>query len=417
MKRARPFACIVTILLSLNLLLTACSVAPYQHEPLQGFDLAKCAVTQQHGAFRVRTTVPGEEESRGIFGVSLYDRGIQPIWLEVTNLGQHRGRLVLASIDPDYFSPLEVAYMYRKKFSKQGWQDMERYLFANALPRQIPPGKTVSGFIFTQAGSGTKAFNVDIFSTARDAPYEQFTFFVEVPGFKPDHASVEFESLYNADEIKQLDTETLWQALETFPCCTSNRDGTAQGRPLQLFLVAEGGDLLRALLRSGWEETSYVRDENYLKKADYLYGRPPDTIFRKRRDKTTERASLALWLAPMTVNEEPVWVGLFKHTIGRRYEIGEILLGVSLDPDTSDGRNYVLQDLWYSQSMQHWGWSDTGTYVPQSDPVNDFNGNPWFAKDRLRLVIWVSGDPVSMSEASNIGPVKVKAIDFKEDSP
>jgi hypothetical protein len=413
MQRATTFAYIVP--LSLCLFLAACSVTSYRYEPLDTFEITQRALSGEQGDFQVRAAVPGRDETRRLFGASLYDRGIQPVWLEVTNRGSNRGRLVLASIDLDYFSPLEVAYMFKNQFSKQGWKDMERYLYENALPRRVLAGETVSGFVFTQTGVGTKAFNVDIFFTGDPGGYEQFTFFVEVPGFEPDHAKIDFRTLYSETEVKDLDIDSYLDSLDQFPCCSTNRDGTGQGRPLQLFFVAEGYDLLRALLRAGWEETSYERDERYLKTSDYVYGRPPDAIFRKRRDKTTERAGLGLWLSPMAVNGKPVWVAQYKHIIGRRFEIGERLLGANLDPDTTDGRNYVLQDMWYSQSLLNWAWSGSGVLVSQSDPNIDFNGNPWFTKDKLRLTIWISGNPVAMSEAKLIG--SSKAIDLMEKSP
>jgi hypothetical protein len=82
--------------------------------------------------------------------------------------------------------------MHKKHFSEQGWLDMEQYLYANGLPRQIAPRQTVSGFVFTHARKGTKAFNLDIFYTSAEPEWETFTFFVEVPGFVPDHAAVDF---------------------------------------------------------------------------------------------------------------------------------------------------------------------------------------------------------------------------------
>jgi hypothetical protein len=385
------------------LMLTACSTAPYLPESLDTLDVKARAVTQEQGSFVVKASVPGEQEAREIFGIPIYDRGIQPVWLEVTNNSDDRARLVLASIDRDYFSPLEVAYMHKKHFSKQGWMDMEKYLHANALPRQIAPRQTVSGYVFTHASAGTKAFNVDIFYTGGQPEYEQFTFFIPVPGFVPDHAEVDFGSLYRPEELSSVDSDGLRALLAGIPCCTSNRDGNAEGRPAQLLFVANARDLLRALLRTGWNETSYLRDEEYLEKAEHLFGRPPDAIFRKARDKTTERAELGLWLAPATVDGKPLWVGQFKHAIGRRYAIGERFLGVTLDPDTIDGRNYVMQDLWYGQSLQHWAWSDTGRQVPKSAPELDFHGYPWFSEDSYRLVIWISGAPVALNEATVIG--------------
>jgi len=384
------------------LVITACSSAPYRYEDVSNLDVIARAETQEKGLFRVRASVPGEQEAERIFGIPIYDRGIQPVWLEVTNTGNNRARLALSSIDPEYFSPLEVAYMHKKKFSTEGWMDMERYLYTNALPRQIAPQQTVSGFVFTHASKGTKAFNLDIFYTGSSRDWETFTFFIEVPGFVPDHAAVDFRSLYADSEIRQVDNSGLRELLADIPCCTTNRDGSQSGRPVQVFFVATGQDMLRALLRAGWSESSYARDEDYLEDADYLFGRPPDAIFRKGRDKSTERVELAMWLAPVQVDGKPLWVSQFKHAIGRRYQIGEMFFGVQLDPDTSDGRNYLIQDVWYAQSVLYWAWSLTGVAAPKDAPRYDFHGNAWFSNDVVRPVIWISGEPIALAEATYI---------------
>ena len=393
---------------SIALAVSACSTSPYRFEPLANTAVTQRAVAQEQGAFRIRASVPGEEEAEKLLGIPIYDRGIQPIWLEVTNNSDYRARLVLSSIDREYFAPFEVAYMHKKHVSRQGLEDMEKYLFANALPRQIAAHQTVSGFVFTNAGTGTKAFNVDLVSTGPEPGYEQFTFFLEVPGFVPDHASVDFKTLYAMEDIQEVDKDGLRILLQDLPCCTRNQDGSQQGRPIQLFFVAKGRDMLQALLRSGWSETSYSRDADYLENADYLFGRPPDTIIRKARDKAADRAELNLWLAPVLVEGTPLWVGHFKHAIGRRYALGELFLGVTLDPDTVDGRNYMLQDLWYGQSVEHWAWSHSGLEVPSDAPVLDFHGNPWFSRDAYRSVIWISGKPVAMSKATAVLWVRVQ---------
>jgi len=387
----------------LSLMLTACSVAPYRYESLDNFNIEQRAVTQEQGVIRVSAAVPGKDEAEGIFGVPIYDRGIQPVWLEITNHGDERARVALTSVDPEYFAPLEVAYMHRKRFSKQGWLDMEQHLYSNALPRQIGPGQTVSGFVFTHAVEGTKTFNLDVYNSKAGSGFEQFTFFVEVPGFVPDYKDIVFEDLYDPDDIRDVDNDGLRALLAEIPCCTVNQDGNQQGRPVQLFFVAGGRDLLGALLRAGWSETSYARDAEYLTGADYLFDRPPDAVFRKGRDNSADRAELGIWLAPVRVDGKPLWVAQYKHAIGRRYAIGEFFFGVTLDPDTIEGRNFVLQDLWYAQSLQHWGWSKTGHQVSPDDLQLDFHGNPWFAKEDYRVVIWVSGEPVALSAASEIG--------------
>lgn len=385
------------LVLVLLLLLTACAGVPYKYEPLQTFGIESRAVTQQKGPFTIRASVPSDTEAEKLFGIQLSKRNIQAVWMEITNDSDTRARFAPYSVDPAYFPPHEVAYMYRKQFSKQGWKDMENRFFSDSLPRYIGGGETVSGFVFTNATTGTKAFNVDIFSFVKTIVYEHFTFFVDVPGFKPDHAEVDFKNIYNVNEYKDLDVITFREYVAALPCCTANSDSSGQGQPIMLLFVSSGQGLLRGLLRAGWKESSYQRDDSFLNATDYYFGRPPDAIFRKQRDKTTERNEMGLWLTPVSVGGEAVWAAQVKHAIGRRYEIGEMFFGIRQDPDVDDGRNYVLQDMWYSQALKQYAWTISGTKMSKTEPAIDFNDNAWFS-DGLRLVLWVSGEPVSLQE-------------------
>ncbi len=384
------------------LFLAACSSTPYKHESFENFQVEQRALTQEQGAIRVRAAVPSKEESEKIFGIPMYKRGIQPVWLEITNNGSYRARFVLSSVDDNYFSPFEVAYMHKKLFSKQGWMDMEDYLYDTAMPRQIAAGETASGFVYTHASDGTKLFNVDVFDeSSREAGYEEFTFYIEVPGFTPDHASVDFERLYDTGRVRDLDKDGLRLALHEFACCTTDRAGSGQGQPVNIVLVADGLEVLQSLLRADWSETSYEKDDDYLNNANYLFGRPPDAVFRKKRGKKTDRNELSLWMAPVRNNGKAVWMAQLKHAIGRRYQINEIFFGSAQDPDVDDGRNFLLQNLWYSGSLDAVAFTTTGKVVPSEAPVTDFNGNPFFS-DGGRVVMWLSGNPVALQEVRRI---------------
>jgi len=224
----------------LMMLITACEATPYKHESLSNFPVEQRALTKEQGPFRVRASVPSREEAEKIFGIPIYKRGIQPVWLEITNNSAGRARFVLSSVDDNYFSPFEVAYMHKKLFSKQGWMDMEEYFYSTAMPRQIAAGDTVSGFVYTHATNGTKNFNVDLFhESSREDGYEEFTFFVQVPGFAPDYANVNFEELYEASAIRDIGLDGLQDALLESPCCTTNLEGNGQGQPVNIVLVAE----------------------------------------------------------------------------------------------------------------------------------------------------------------------------------
>ena len=378
--------------------LTACSLTPHKYDDSPQAVVEQRAKAQQLGTISARASVPSDEEARKLFGVPLHKRGIQAVWLSITNNSDKRARLAPYSLDPDYFPPHEVAYMFRKNFSKEGWQALEAYLDNLSMPRDIGPVETETCYVITNSTVGTKAFNVDVFYTAERGENEHFSFFIDVPGFTPDHAKVDFKNLYSGG-VRDLDEESFRALLNDWSCCTSDSTGSNTGRPVNVMFVAHGRDLLQSLLRAEWSETSYKKDNNYLKYSHYLFERPPDAVFRKgRSDKKGESIELLLWLSPVAVDGVPVWAVSVRHAIGRLFEIGENFFGIRFDPDTDNSRNFVLQDVWYGRSLRSYAWSQSGKRVPETAPVSGLNGNVWFA-DGFRVVLWLSGEPVSLMDA------------------
>ena len=387
---------------ALALLLGACSLAPYRYQPLASFDFAERAEALSAGGFDVRAYVPGAAEAEALLGIDVYGRDIQPVWVEIRNRNETRGRVVITSIDPRYFPPAEVAWFFKPRFSKQGWRDLEAGLIDIALPRHIGPAEWVSGFVVTNLSPGTKAFNLDVFQGTLPLDYEQFTFFLRVPGFVPDYLEVRFDELYAADEIEAVTTDDLPAMLERFPCCTTDRSGDQRGQPVNVFIVAEPLVLLRSLLRAGWAETPADAAGAGIGATHTLLGRPADGTFRKPRDGTTDRSELAIWKTPVRVDGKPLWAAQSRHAIGRRFPFGERLFGVRFDPDTSEGRNYVLQSFWYAQVLERWAIAPTNVPVSEQFPEVDFLNNPWFSRDGSDVVIWLSDQPLPMNEAGFI---------------
>lgn len=374
-------------------------MAAYRAAPVERAEFISRASTASAGGFEVRAVVPGAAEAEPVLGVDVYERDIQPVWIEVRNTTDTRARIVLSSIDPKYFPPAEVAWFFKSSFSKEGWQDMERQLIERSLPRRVEPGETVSGFVFTNVSPGTKAFNLDIFHGTVPPSFEQFTFFLRVPGFVPDYTEVRFSELYPEQEQVHVSAEALPAALSEFACCTTDASGEAPGRPVNVFIVAEPLTLLRSLLRAGWVETP-SGEAFAATRLHHFFGRPADGTFRKPRDGATDRSELSIWKTPVLVDGKVLWAAQSRHAIGRRFPLGERLFGVRLDPDVSEGRNYVLQTFWYAQTLDAWGFSPTGSAVAEDQPALDFQDNPWFSLDEADVVLWLSGEPVPMNDAA-----------------
>ena len=123
---------------------------------------------QEKDGIKVSAAVPSAKESQELFGKPLYKQGIQPVWLEISNNREARVNFLPVGLDPQYFTPLEVANTELKNKDKADPASMIDEFFLNqgigALA--VEPGQTRSGFIFSKLDEGTKAFNVDIIGSA-----------------------------------------------------------------------------------------------------------------------------------------------------------------------------------------------------------------------------------------------------------
>ena len=382
------------------LLLSACATAPYAPAALDSIPFRDRAQTQTSGPVTVRAAVPDPEETQALFDLPLYDSGIQPVWLEVRNGTDSRMRYAPVGTDPDYFSPQEVAYVHRGGFSKEGKVAMNHYFYDMGMTRRIPPGESRSGFVFTHARPGTKAFNVDLFGASRDNDLS-FTFFIDVPGFAPDHSDAYFEKLYSADQIRDLDRAELRSELAALDNYTRDKAGQQQGKPINIIVIGEPLEVLQALIRANWIETPRT-EAKLASTVEYFYDRPADVVFTTNRDASEERNELRFWLSPMREEGVPVWFAQATHHIGQGKG------RTQLDPDLDDAATFFMQDIWYGQGLARFGWVKGPGGVAFENATQTFAGSEYFTSGHL-AVMWLSGPTVSMLDMDlldwDVGPV------------
>jgi hypothetical protein len=378
------------------LLLDGCAGRPYISADVSTGSFLARKITQEQEGLRVSAAVPDAGETAELFGLSLFEKGIQPVWIEVENNTANFLRLSIWSIDSDYYSPLEVAWMNRKGYSDEGKATMERSLYDAAIDRRIPPGEKSSGFVFTHLKPGTKGFNVDLIS---DQPrLYTFTFFAAMPGFIADYMAVDFERLYDDDEIVELDLDTLRPALEKAEYYANDMSGTLQGLPLNIAIVGTRIALRRALLRANWQETELGSSLVGIAREQHYAGRPPDTTFIKTRADGTERKVLSLWLTPMRVGQEPIWLGQTATAVGVSGKGRDKPL---VAPDIDTPYIYLMQNFWYSQSLTRIGFVRAGAAVSSAAPIESFSGWRYFTNG-IRGVLWLSEDPVGLDEVQHL---------------
>jgi len=396
----------VALLFTWATISTGCATG-FDPKPIESVPFRDRAQTQVEAGIRVTAAVPSATESRDLFGVSLYKKRIQPVWLEIENSTHEMVAFMPVGLDNDYQSPIEVASLNRNRSARA---KAEQYLFQNGVNLQVAPGDTRSGFIFTNLDEGTKSFNVDIFGED-DAWY--FTFFIQVPGLAIDHHDVDFESLYDEDQIADFEEPApLIETLEQLPCCTTDKGGKNQGDPLNLVIIGETEDLFYAFIRAGWDETEVVTAASGFKmtmsfitggqyryspiSSLYLFGRRQDIAMQRIRDNIHERNHFRLWLSPMTFRGKPVWIGQISRDIGVRFTWKTITTH-KIDPDVDETREFLLENLAFNQVLEDFAYVRGVSLAPIDQPRQNLTGDPYYT-DGLRAVMWIPPGTVDMED-------------------
>jgi len=396
------------IILPLIFILFVSGCATFNPRTEEEVPFRERAQTQEKGNVQVTAAVPSAEESKRLFGVDIYGRGVQPIWLEIENEDEDPVYFLPLGLDPNYFSPIEAAFVNHFGFKTPFNEEMNRFFYERRKSIRIAPRSVMSGFVYTPVDEGTKAFNVDLLG--EDHEIRTFTFFINVPGIRPDHQDIDFEALYPKAQIVSYEEQGLRKALERVPCCTTNKEGTEQGDPLNLVVIGDQDEVHNAFIRAGWDETEIIYRASAWKTGMsflfggryryspisplYVYGRRQDVSFQKARGTIHERNHLRLWLSPMRLNGKPVWVGQISRDIGVRFTTKTILTH-KIDPDVDETRDFLIQDLWYSQGLLKLAYVKGVGPAPISAPRGNLTGDPYFS-DGLRAVLWVSRDRLDM---------------------
>jgi len=405
MRNRMPRLCFFLLALMFSIVIGCAS--SFEPRPPEEINFRERAQTQSDGKFRVTAAVLSADEAQAVFGFALYKKGIQPIWLEIENKDDEPTWFLPYSVDPDYFPPLEVTYPYHRTFDSRFNDQIDRYFLKQAMGMHLPPDSVRSGFVFTNLDLGTKNFNVDL--VGEDNLPHTFTFFIPVPGLRSDHQDVDFDNLYAAAEMKPYNQDGFRKALKDLPCCVTNEDGTQQGAPINLVIVADGLDLLRVLIRSGWNETAAAQNDSSSKKTItddippdmrykpvaplYYYGRQQDASFREPRVGSFERNKLRLWLSPMQVEGQEVWVGQVSRDYG-----GQASAKTDHKLDLDEVRSFLLQNLWYAQGIKKYGFvKGNGAEASISQPKTTFRGTTYIS-DGFRVVMWLSPETVPLAD-------------------
>lgn len=369
------------------------------------------AQTKVQDDLHITVAVPTADEATAIYGVDLAEQLIQPVWIQVRNESALPYWFLTSGLDPNYFAPSEAAYAFHSTSSEANHELDEQ--FDNLQFRNpVMPETTVSGFVLTNLDEGVKALDIDLISRG-DAM--SFTFVIADPTFIATRTRVNFDGLYNIDELIHVDDEDeLRTLLERLPCCTKNKDGTENGDPLNLIVIGARSDLIAALARRQWHATEVLHVESLWRTVKsfiqgsryryspvsplYVYDRPQDGATQKARATIHERNHARFWLSPIRFRDKEVWVAQISRDIGVKYTLKSPTISTHvIDPDVDEARRYLLEDLAYSQALNRIGFVKGVGDVSREAPRFNLVGDPYYT-DGLRAVLFFGPRPYTLSD-------------------
>ena len=152
LDRVRANMAILMIVICLSLAGCASWQAPAAFDDSS---LRARAVSQAERGVELSAAVLSSADSRRMFGVTVNESGVQPVWLEVKNDTDQVLWLLRFGTDPDLFSPLEVAWSFHTSFAGESNSRLDEHFDSMSFQNPIAPGATQSGIIFTNPHDST----------------------------------------------------------------------------------------------------------------------------------------------------------------------------------------------------------------------------------------------------------------------
>ena len=345
------------------------------------------AVTETRRDVLISAAVLGPEDSMRMLGTDVTATGVQPVWIEVRNDTENVLWLLRSGADPDYFSPLEVAWSSHVTLARETNARIDEHFSQLAFPNPIPAHGVSSGILFTNPQPVTKLLTVDLLGSQIMIP---FTLFLPVPG---DIAGAkELVHRYAAADITNYDDpDALRDALAALPCCASTADGHADGEPLNVVLIGQLDDVAAAINRRGFRQ-----DRSAANASQQVFGRAADLAVRKRTQAGASANWLRIWRTPLSYRGDMVLVAQAGRPIGGRF-VAEAVQDLHLNADVDEVRNDLTYDLMYSGGLEKLAFVNGVGAVTADQPRNLPDGGRYFPDGR-RVALFFSTRPRTFAD-------------------
>ena len=351
--------------------------------------LRERAVSATAQDVRLSAAVLSADDSRQMFGADVNGTGVQPVWVEVENRTPYTLWLLRAGTDPDYFSPLEVAWSLHAPLAGATNAALDAHLEALSFKNPILSGATRAGILFTNPQRHTRLLNVDFLG---QRTMIAFTLFLPVPDAVPDEQARQMlVHLTDAPAVDYREPDAFRAALEQLPCCATGPNGMAAADPLNVVLIGTFADIAAAVTRRGFR-----RDAQALDRTQQLFGRPPDAVVRKSGQGGVPANWMRVWVAPLRYQGQPVFLVQAGRPVGGRFTVAEGK-DLVLHPDVDEARNLLIQDLLYSGGLAQLGFVAGVGSATVAQPRHSLAGTTYHT-DGLRAVMFFATRPLALSD-------------------
>ena len=147
--------------------------------------LRERAVSATKQDAHVSVAVLGSDDSKRMFGADINKTNVQPLWIEVENRTSQTLWLLHSGTDPDYFSPLEVAWSMHTLLGGATNASIDDHLNKLGFRNPDSGGRNALRDSVHQPGPQIKLVNIDLFGSKTLIP---FSLFVPVPDDAAGHA-------------------------------------------------------------------------------------------------------------------------------------------------------------------------------------------------------------------------------------
>ena len=392
------------------LLLTLSGCVAYRPVAINEVPFKQRSQTQVSGNVKVTVAVLTKQEGEQLFGVDLSLRWVQAIWVEVENRETYNYWLLSSTLDPEYYSPNEIAYNSHRWFSPNVNDRIDARFKQLGFRNPIPSVSVVSGLFFVNLDQDDKEIDIELISREQE---KLFTFFFQMKTLRS-NTMFDVEQQHSRQDVVEVNENELRKALENLPCCTTSRNGQEDGDPLNLVLIGNANELMPAFVRRGWhmaEDTywrsiwktvgSFLFGKRYRYSPIsplYLFERKQDFALQKARGTIHQRNHLRLWLMPIRFQDKEVWVGSISRDIGVHFTAKKgHFITHKIDKDIDEVRNSVGEDMLFSRGLQKIGWTKGMPAVSSEKPRLNLGNDPYFT-DGLLLVLLFQHRSIPMLE-------------------